>query len=50
MSQCIDGKYVLRELVMTYKSVCSIRFSVLRLAKHEDNQILAAFTFDVHLE
>lgn len=36
------------ELVIGYQSVCSIHFSVLKLVKHEDNQILAAFAFDVH--
>lgn len=46
----LDGKCVLGELVGTYKLVCSIRFSVLGLAKHEDSQIWAAFTFDVYLE
>lgn len=35
-------------LVIVYQSVCSIHFSVLTLAKHEDNQILAAFAFDAH--
>ena len=49
-SQCLDGKCVLGELVVTYELVCSICFSVLGLVKHEDNQILAAFAFDVHLE
>lgn len=46
----LDGKCVLGELVGIYKLVCSIHFSVLGLAKHEDSQIWAAFTFDVHLE
>jgi len=46
----VGWKCVLGEPVMTYKSICSIRFSVLGLVKHEDNQILAAFAFDVHLE
>lgn len=41
---------VLGEVVMTYKLVCSICFSILGFSKHENNQILAAFTFDIHLE
>lgn len=41
-------KMWLGELVVAYQSACSIHFSVLRLVKHENNQILAAFAFDVH--
>lgn len=50
VSQCLDGKCVWGELVMTYKWVCSICFSILSLVRHENNQILAALTFKFHLK